>query len=95
MTRNQKMEIVERINAYADRVLSDINPQNTPLSVQLEALRPEMEKIAEETKQSLSRHFYSLYGFKFLSVPLNRSRCFRRKWRMWKQIPVCWIRNFR
>ena len=53
MTRDQKIKIVERINAYADKVLSDIDPQKTPISTQLEALRPEMEKIAEETHKSL------------------------------------------
>ena len=57
MTRDQKIKIVERINAYADKVLSDIDPQNTPISTQLEALRPEMEKIAEETHKSLSDIF--------------------------------------
>ena len=57
MTRDQKIKIVERINAYADQVLSDIDPQKTPISTQLEALRPEMEKIAEETHKSLSDIF--------------------------------------
>lgn len=57
MTRDQKIKIVERINAYADKVLSDIDPQKTPISTQLEALRPEMEKIAEETHKSLSDIF--------------------------------------
>ncbi len=79
MTRNQKMEIVERINAYADRVLSDINPQNTPISVQLEALRPEMEKIAEETKQSLSDIF-------ILYMDLNSERSAQQEQMLQKEM---------
>ena len=79
MTRNQKMEIVERINAYADRVLSDINPQNTPISIQLEALRPEMEKIAEETKQSLSDIF-------ILYMDLNSERSAQQEQMLQKEM---------
>lgn len=79
MTRNQKMEIVERINAYADCVLSDINPQNTPISVQLEALRPEMEKIAEETKQSLSDIF-------ILYMDLNSERSAQQEQMLQKEM---------
>lgn len=73
------MEIVERINAYADRVLSDINPQNTPISVQLEALRPEMEKIAEETKQSLSDIF-------ILYMDLNSERSAQQEQMLQKEM---------
>lgn len=57
MTRDQKIKIVERINAYADQVLSNIDPQQTPISIQLDALRPEMERIAAETHKSLSDIF--------------------------------------
>lgn len=48
--KNKKM--LDRINDYADQVLGDIDPQNTPISVQLEKLRPIMEQLAAEEKVS-------------------------------------------
>ena len=41
--------LLERINAYADQVLQDIDPQKTKISFQLDKLRPVMEEIAKET----------------------------------------------
>ena len=43
---NRKM--LERINAYAENTLGEIDPQKVPVSVQLEQLRPVMEEIATE-----------------------------------------------
>lgn len=45
-------KILNRINEYADQTMSDIDPQNTPISVQLEKLRPIMKQIAAEEKVS-------------------------------------------
>lgn len=41
-----KQKITEQINAFADKELSDIDPQKTKISVQLDRLKPEMERIA-------------------------------------------------
>ncbi len=48
---------LERINAYADSVLGDIDPQKTKISVQLEKLRPVMEEIAKETNSNVEDIF--------------------------------------
>ena len=47
MTSENK-EILDRINAYAEKVLADIDPQKTRISFQLEALKPVMQEIAVE-----------------------------------------------
>ena len=47
MTSENK-EILDRINAYAEKVLADIDPQKTKISFQLEALKPVMQEIADE-----------------------------------------------
>lgn len=57
MTRNQKIEMTERINAYAEKVLQDIDPDHTPIAVQLERLKPIMKEIAEETHKSIEEIF--------------------------------------
>lgn len=57
MTGEEKIKIVDRINSYADKVLQDIDPQKTPISMQLDALKPEMQKIAEEYNMKLEDIF--------------------------------------
>lgn len=47
---NKDMEMMNRINAYSAEVLGDIDPQKTRISVQIEALRPIMQEIADEKK---------------------------------------------
>lgn len=47
MTPENK-KILDRINAYAETALADIDPQKTRISFQLEALKPVMEEIAAE-----------------------------------------------
>ena len=42
--------MMDRINAYSLEVLGDIDPQKTRISVQIEALRPIMQEIADEKK---------------------------------------------
>lgn len=40
--------MLARINAYAEQVLEDIDPQKTRISFQLDKLRPIMQEIADE-----------------------------------------------
>ena len=56
MTAENK-KILDQINAYAEKVLADIDPQKTPVSYQLEALRPVMEEIAAKTGKSVEDIF--------------------------------------
>ena len=56
MTPENK-KILNRINAYAEKVLADIDPQNTRISYQLEALKPVMQEIADETGKSIEDVF--------------------------------------
>jgi len=44
----ENAKILQRINAYAERELADIDPQKTPVSEQLEVLKPIMQEIADE-----------------------------------------------
>ncbi len=41
-------EILKELNKYAEDVLGDIDPQKTPVSMQLEKLKPKMEQLAKE-----------------------------------------------
>ena len=56
MTPENK-KILDRINAYAEKVLADIDPQNTRISYQLEALKTVMQEIADETGKSIEDVF--------------------------------------
>ena len=47
MTQEDK-EMLDKINAYAEDVLADIDPQKTRISIQLEKLKPVMEEISKE-----------------------------------------------
>ncbi len=49
--------MLTRINQYAEKVMADIDPQKTPISVQLENLRPIMETIAAEQERALEDIF--------------------------------------
>lgn len=50
-------EILNRINTFAEKALADIDPQKTPISFQLDALRPVMEEIAKEKGISIEEIF--------------------------------------
>ena len=39
---------LDRINKYAEKTLTDIDPQNIPVSFQLEKLKPIMEELSKE-----------------------------------------------
>lgn len=56
MTSENK-EILDRINHYAEEALADIDPQKTRISFQLEALKPIMQKIADEKDMSVEDVF--------------------------------------
>ena len=56
MTQDDK-KILERINAFANEVMPDIDPQKTQVSVQLEKLKPIMQTIADEKGISLEDMF--------------------------------------
>lgn len=45
---SEERQFLQRINDYADKVLADIDPQKTQVSVQLEKLKPIMEELAKE-----------------------------------------------
>lgn len=53
----ENAEILHRINAYAEKTLADIDPQKTPVSYQLETLKPVMEEIAREKGMSVEEVF--------------------------------------
>ena len=40
---NEQRKILERVNAYAEEVMGDIDPQKVQVSVQLEKLKPVIE----------------------------------------------------
>ena len=56
MTAENKA-VWERINAFAEVALKDIDPQKTQVSVQLDALRPVLEEISREKGISLEDMF--------------------------------------
>lgn len=45
---DENRALLNRINKYAEEVMSDIDPQKVQVSVQLDKLRPIMEEIAKE-----------------------------------------------
>lgn len=54
---SEEQKILDRINAYAEKALADIDPQKTRISFQLEALKPVMQEIADETGKSVADIF--------------------------------------
>ena len=53
----EDLQMLDRINAYAEKVLGDIDPQKTRISYQLEKLKPVMEEIAAEKGLALEDIF--------------------------------------
>lgn len=56
MTEKQR-ELLNRVNAYAEKVLGDIDPQKVQVSMQLDRLKPVMQEIADEEDMSLEDFF--------------------------------------
>lgn len=50
-------DMLARIDAYAEQVLGDIDPQKTRISFQLDKLKPIMQEIANERGVSLEDIF--------------------------------------
>ena len=59
MTKEQET-MLNRINQYAEKVMPDIDPQKTPISTQLENLKPIMETIAAEQGRGVEDIFIEL-----------------------------------
>ncbi|MBQ2800839.1 MAG: hypothetical protein IJF03_05575 [Lachnospiraceae bacterium] len=57
LTAQDKKAILNRVNVYADTVLPERDPSKVPIRVQLDALKPEMEKLAEEFNVSVEDIF--------------------------------------
>lgn len=56
MTKEER-DIIERINAYAEEVLKDIDPQKTRTGFQIQQLTPILKTIAAEKNISLEDMF--------------------------------------
>ena len=54
---SEERQMLDRINAYAEKVLGDIDPQKTRISYQLDKLKPSMEEIAAEKQLSVEDIF--------------------------------------
>jgi hypothetical protein len=48
MTEELKSEIILQINEYADKVLKNIDKEKTPISIQLDSLKPEMKRLSQQ-----------------------------------------------
>ena len=57
MTRETEDQIIAQLNAYADNVLGDIDPQKVKIGQQLAALKPEMERLAKAQHMELEDLF--------------------------------------
>ncbi len=56
MTKEQR-DILQRINAYAENTLGEIDPQKVLVSKQLDTLKPIMETISKEMGISIEEVF--------------------------------------
>lgn len=65
--------MLDRINAYAEEVLGDIDPQKTRISFQLDKLKPVMQEIADEKGFRWKIFLSDIWIWPALS-PLNRMR---------------------
>lgn len=56
---NEEREMFDRIRTYADEALKDYDtdPQKTPISFQLQKLRPVMQELAMEKQMSVEDIF--------------------------------------
>lgn len=57
LTEQDKKTILDRVNNYADSVLPERDPSKVPIRIQLDALKPEMEKLAKEFNLSVEDIF--------------------------------------
>ena len=54
---DEERKFLSRINKYAETKLVNIEPQKTLVSVQLEALKPIMQELADETGMKIEEVF--------------------------------------
>lgn len=54
---DENRAILKRINDYAEQVMGDIDPQKVQVSVQIEKLKPILQKIADEKQMTLEDMF--------------------------------------
>lgn len=54
---DENRKILEKINAYSEQVLGDIDPQKVQVSAQLDKLKPIMQEIADEKGMDLADVF--------------------------------------
>lgn len=73
MTKEDEI-FLDRINAYADKVLDHIDPQKTQVSYQLDKLKPILEEIAAETGDPLEKVF-----IRYMDLASERSVTMERK----------------
>lgn len=57
LSQKDKENILLRVNQYADQVLPEKDPSKVPIRVQLEKLKPEMEKLATEYQMTIEDIF--------------------------------------
>ncbi|MCR4585083.1 MAG: hypothetical protein K5686_05105 [Lachnospiraceae bacterium] len=65
---------LERINAFADQALKDVDGQNTRVGYQLQQLKPVMEEIAAESGESVESVF-----IRYMDLASERSVELERK----------------
>lgn len=54
---DKERELLSRINSFAEKEMGNIDPQQVPVSMQLEKLKPILETIAKEEGISLEDMF--------------------------------------
>lgn len=68
------MEILDRINKYAEEKLGDIDPQKTQVSKQLSVLMPKLQEIADELGISLEDMFIKYMDLQSEASLLNEMK---------------------
>ena len=71
---DENRKLLERINAYAENTLGEIDPQKVPVSLQLEKLRPVMEEIAAEKSMKMEDVFIWISRARPPAPPTRSSR---------------------
>ncbi len=67
-------EFLERINAFADKALKDVDGQNTRVGYQQQQLKPVMEEIAAESGETVESVF-----IRYMDLASERSVELERK----------------
>ena len=68
------IEILDRINKYAEEKLGDIDPQKTQISAQLSVLMPKLQEIADELGISLEDMFIKYMDLQSEASALNEMK---------------------